>query len=167
MSSNPLLVIRKKWWKSTNGCLKKTISQNWESAFKVQHDLALFLRHSLSAGMALCKCVCVFPSLFCEFAGSYSIWALFLNCLWNCGVNWKGDLHVPSLSIFIWLLSLDDHGKNKLAYTSYPGEMLPTARTIKEMLPIRYGRKKPQSWKVYDRRRASVAWFFFWLNSTW
>jgi hypothetical protein len=28
---------------------------------------------------------------------------------------------------------------------TYPGEMLPTARTIKEMLPIRYGKKKPQS----------------------
>lgn len=28
----------------------------------------------------------------------------------------------------------------------YPGEVLPTAKTTKEMLPIRYGVKKPQSY---------------------
>lgn len=32
--------------------------------------------------------------------------------------------------------------------TTYPGDILPTARTIKEMLPTKYGTKKPQSYET-------------------
>lgn len=37
------------------------------------------------------------------------------------------------------------HGKHN---SSYPGDMLPTAKTTNEILPIKYGTKKPQSYKI-------------------
>lgn len=38
----------------------------------------------------------------------------------------------------------------------YPGETLPIANTIREMLPVRYGTKKPQSWTYYNWRIKSL-----------
>ena len=47
------------------------------------------------------------------------------------------------------LVSYSSREKTK----TYPGDVLPTAKTTNEILPIRYGTKKPQSYRGHIDKR--------------